>query len=242
VTATPGPEGLPAWFDRSAGVGSTEAAVEEARRWEELQEARERVLRRVRGREGEGRWPLPDPDVAVGFWSPTPVLGFCFWYVFSDCLRGVHQKWIRPEMKAWYAQRGPGAPHAGGGCRCGIYALKAAERLPRPGEVKTRRGATIAYGVVALLGVVVEHEHSYRAARAEAVAVAVQLREFAAGSGDRWWIKRLFQRPDCALKEKEFGVWPRMKYMVPSAEEIFGFLRDEARRFETTWTSASRSE
>lgn len=242
MTAAPGSGEVPPWFHSLPTPGSGEDDSEAARKWQELAAARERFLRHMRGREGEGRCPAPDPDVAAGFWSPTPVLGFRFWYIFSGCLQGVRHTWPRPELTAQCALRGPGAPHAGGGCRCGIYALKAPESLPEPGRVKTRPGAGIAYGVVALSGVVVEHEHGYRAARAQAVAVAVICRGRALGGGDPWWIKRLFQRPDCALEEGEKGVWPRVRIMTPSVEEIVRFLRDEASRLERAWTSASRSE
>jgi hypothetical protein len=242
VTAAPGSEDRSPWFHRVPAPGHGKAESEEARRWHELAEARERFVRHLRGGEGEAGCPAPDPDVAVGFWSPTPVLGFRFWYVFSGCLQGVRQTWLRPELEARCALRGSrGAPHAGGGCRCGIYALKAPEGLPRSGRVKMRPGAGIAYGLVALSGVVVEHEHGYRAARAEAVAAAVLFRGRAVCGADRWWIKRLFQRPDCALEEAEKGVWPRVKVMVPSAEEVVRFLRGEVSRLEGTWTSASRS-
>jgi hypothetical protein len=241
MTAPSGPAERPPWFHVPCPPGPGDAVSEEARRWQELAEASERSRRHVRGREGEGRWPAPNPGVAVGFWSPTPILGFRFWYVLSEHLKGVRQIWERPELKAWCERRGPGAPHAGGGCPCGIYALKAPEGLPRPETARLRPGTGIAYGVVALSGVVVEHERGYRAARAEAVAVAALCWGRALGGSDRWWIRRLFQRPACALEEGESGLWPGVKPMEPTTETVVGFLRDKARRFEQAWTSASRS-
>ena len=105
-----------------------------------------------------------------------------------------------------------------------------------------RPGWGLAYGLVALSGVVIEHEHGYRAARAQAVAMVVLHHGRVVCGADRWWIGRLFQRPDGAVEEAERGVWPRVKVVVPSAEEVVRFLRDEANRLEETWTSASRSE
>lgn len=230
-TSAPDPnEGLP-WFHRPPSPGPGESASEEARRWQELVEARERFLRYLRCRESEGRPPAPDPGVARGFWSPTPIPGFRFWYVHSGGLHGVREAWPRPELKAECAQRGPGAPHVDG-CRCGIYALRAPEDLPEPGRLRVRPGAGMAYGVVALSGVVVEHEYGYRAARAEAVAMAVLFNGRAACGADRWWIRRLFQRPDRAIEEAEKGVWPRARIMAPAAEEVVRFLRAEAARLE----------
>ena len=237
-----GPRDPSPWFHRLPGPGPGEAGSEEARRWHELAGAGEGFLRHVGGREGEGVRPSPDPGVALGFWSPTPVLGFRFWYVFSGCLQGVRQTWLRPEMEAQCARQGPGAPHTGGGCRCGIYALKASEGLPRPGRVRMRPGAGLALGVVALSGVVVEHELGYRAARAEVAAAAVFFRGRALCGADRWWIQRLFQCPEGALGEVERGAWPQVKAIDPSMEEVVRFLRDEASRLERAWTSASRSE
>jgi hypothetical protein len=229
------------WSHGLPAPGPDDSGSEEARRWQELAEARERFSRHVRDREGEGRRPAADPDVALGFWSPTPVLGFRFWYVFSGGLQGVRQTWLRPELEAQCARQGPGAPHTAGGCRCGIYALKAPESLPRPGPVRMRPGAGLAYGLVTLSGVVVEHELGYRAARAKVAAAAVLFRGRAVCGADRWWIQRLFERPDGALEEGAKGVWPRVRAMTPSAEEVVLFLHDEASRLERAWTSESRS-
>jgi len=90
----------------------------------------------------------------------------------------------------------------------------------------------MAFGLVALSGVVVEHERGYRAARAEAAAVVVVHRGGAVGGDDPSWIERLFERPGCALKEAARGVWPGVVAIDPTADEVVGLLRDEARRFE----------
>lgn len=223
----------PPWFHSRSASDPDETAAGERRR-RELVEERRRLLRSLQVWEAEVRRPAPDPDVAVGFWSPTRVLGFRFWYVFPRSLQGLRQTWLGPEFEARCARLGMGAPHARGGCHCGIYALKAAGALPRPEGIRTRPGAGIAYGVVALSGVVVEHEYGYRAARAEAVAVVVVRRGRAVGGSDRFWIKRLFQRPDCALHEVDLGVWPRVQPVAPSPEGIVRFLQDEASKLERT--------
>lgn len=241
MTASADPAGRPPWFHGWAAARCGGTTSEEARRRQELAEAGEVFRRHLRALEGGRRQPRPEPGVAPSFWSPTPVLGFRLWYVFSARLQGLRQTWPRPELKAGCERRGPGAPHLEGGCRCGIYALKAPEGLIGPGGVRRRPGAGIAFGLVALSGVVVEHERGYRAARAEAAAMVVVHRGGALGGDDRWWIKRLFQRPAAALREAEAGVWPRVKAIHPGADEIVGFLCDEARRFEQTWTSVSRS-
>jgi hypothetical protein len=242
VTADWNPGGRPVWFHSLPSPGPEEAICREARRWHQVMEERERLLRCGGGREGEGRWPAPAPGTAVGFWSPLPVLGYRFWYVFSGCLQGVRQTWLTPELEARCARPFPGAPHADGGCGCGIYALKSPERLPRPERIRLRPGAGIAYGLVTLSGLVVEHERGYRAARATAAAAAVLFRGRGVCGADRCWIERLFRQPDCALEEAEMGRWRRVRPIVASAEEIVRFLHEEASKLETAWTSASRSE
>lgn len=103
-----------------------------------------------------------------------------------------------------------------------------------------RPGAGLAYGLVALSGVVVEHEHGYRAARAEAAAMAVLFDGRAVCGADRSWMERLFARSGDAIEEAERGAWRQVRAMVPSAAEAVRFLRDEASRLEGAWTSASR--
>jgi hypothetical protein len=119
----------------------------------------------------------PDGGLPV-FWSPTPILGFRVWAVGSR-LRGAQRAWTGPTYTAGCLDFGeiddPDVPHTDGRCvppPCGLYAAKSISALVS--EFGLPGGdSRWAYGMVALSGKVVEHEHGYRARRATAVAVAV---------------------------------------------------------------------
>jgi hypothetical protein len=57
--------------------------------------------------------------------------------------------------RGWHPHRSPGE-----GCRCGIYAAKRLEQLPREAYVVT--AATAVVGSVAVWGKVIDHERGYR--------------------------------------------------------------------------------
>jgi hypothetical protein len=107
------------------------------------------------------------------------VLGYRAWSITQNRLRGARVAWPVPTVLARcldYGRR-PGAdpadvPHTDGSCgppACGIYATKAAGTAL---DALDQKG-TLAFGVVALSGKVVEHEHGYRAAAATAVGMLV---------------------------------------------------------------------
>ncbi len=109
-------------------------------------------------------------------WSPIPILAFRAWTVEGGRLRGAVEPWAGLSMEATCRTTGGSheVPHTDGRCglpACGIYALKRAEAI---GRVTGWSTAHLALGLVALTGKVVEHEHGYRAQRAEILALAVQ--------------------------------------------------------------------
>jgi hypothetical protein len=171
-----------------------------------------------------------EEGAAAPFWSPLPVLGFRLWRLTSQGMRGVVQSWREPRLEA-VCPRGPGVPHDAPGCRCGIYALKDPGALwaLRPGA-----GPVLVYGLVALSGKVVEHEHGYRAGCAEVVAVAVLRSGAMLCRSDPAWVARLFL-PGLGLAEAETG--GAVRAMGPGLPvDGVEYLEDEARRFREKWT------
>jgi len=119
---------------------------------------------------------LWDPTLELDpYWSPTPVLGFRAW-AMGTRLEGARRAWTTPTYEAGCVTQGKErfdemVPHTDGSCGkppCGIYATKEPE--PLLAEFRSHR---MAYGVVAMSGRVVEHDHGYRARRATAVFMVV---------------------------------------------------------------------
>jgi hypothetical protein len=182
-------------------------------------------------------WGLAVGDGAV-CWSPRPVLGFRQWTLEADGLRGAYGAWwTRPEARG-ACMVGPGVPHTDVRCgECGIYAYSSmgALRLPEGRE-------TAVVGLVELSGRVVEHEHGYRAERAEVMAVAACLGDHVVISADRRWIAELFRRPAVALADAVAGRGEReaevrrLRNADRRAEFVRGFLarcrREAAARYD----------
>jgi hypothetical protein len=145
-------------------------------------------------------------------------------------VHGVVQTWAGPRFEAG-CSRGPGVPHDAPGCRCGIYAFKSPGALwaLRPGA-----GPVMVYGLVALGGKVVEHEHGYRARCAEVRAVAVVRNGALVCRSNPAWIDRLFT-PGLGLAEAETARGVRA---IGPGLTVAGveYLEDEARRFRESWT------
>ena len=123
---------------------------------------------------------VPEPEV---WWSPTPVLGYRLWELHDGGLHGAWTRWTIPRKTAVCLDKqsratGP-VPHDARECRhppCGIYALRepgpAARTMAR--SLRTARlPLTVAMGLVAMSGRVVEHEHGYRAEHVEVVSLAM---------------------------------------------------------------------
>jgi hypothetical protein len=110
-------------------------------------------------------------------WSPTPPLGFRWWDVSDGRFCGFRQIWPEPSLRArcLTTNRTEEIPHTDGSCGsppCGIYAAKSVSRLVRGIHIGSDV-RSVAVGLVALEGKVVEHEHGYRAAVATTRALAV---------------------------------------------------------------------
>lgn len=120
------------------------------------------------------------PDV---WWSNTPVLGYRIWDLKNGRLHGAWTPWETSRKSAvcldkQSSARGP-VPHDAADCRpppCGIYALKGTRKVQRMVErsiLKTAVPMTLAIGLVAMTGRVVEHEHGYRAEHVEVISLAM---------------------------------------------------------------------
>lgn len=143
-------------------------------------------------------------------WSPNPVLGYRLWSIDPRGLVGFRVRWESPRLTARCETFGrePGGdediPHTGGECGvppCGIYATKSLDALL--GAHPEATGGDIALGLVALTGKVVEHEHGYRAAEAEVIALGMRAggRLLLADTAEA--VADTFARPTAALASAE---------------------------------------
>lgn len=107
-------------------------------------------------------------------WSPWPIYGFRKWGVTTRGLVGAVEPWPTPTMEARCSKfpTNRDVPHTDERCaepRCGIYAAK----HPAPLVERQTDESGWAVGLVALSGKVVEHEHGYRAQRAQTKSIVV---------------------------------------------------------------------
>lgn len=110
------------------------------------------------------RWIRPKPQPATPveleeFWSDEPVIGWRQWRFDGRFLYGMRVMWPSAVL---VARCGSCSSLPGWGCSCGIYAAKSRDLL----------GAGIV-GRVELEGMVIEHEHGYRAERARIIELFV---------------------------------------------------------------------
>lgn len=173
-------------------------------------------IEEIRRRHGEG-------------WSPVPIHAFRAWDVSADGLHGAAERWEGPVKQATCSKltRNADVPHTDIGCnrpRCGVYAVKDIGQI-----LDGRTGDGTAVGVVAMTGKVVEHEHGYRAATAEAVALSATWDGRTLTTDDPDLVAVTFAAPTDAIAgfgEPSDG-WP--------AERIAEFLESAERR--RRWTS-----
>lgn len=105
-------------------------------------------------------------------WSPAPMLGFRVWEVRDGEFHGYRVRWEHRSLAAvcGTGRNNEDVPHTDGQCAnppCGIYAAKDVDRLisAHP-DIRS-----MAIGLVAMTGKVVEHEQGWRAERATVLAI-----------------------------------------------------------------------
>ena len=143
-------------------------------------------------------------------WSPAPPLGFRWWEVSSGEFRGFRQRWSGASLQArcLTTERSEEVPHTDGSCGappCGIYAAKSVRRLLHGIDLDGSDRPSIAVGLVALEGKVVEHAHGYRAAVAtvRVLAVSEPTQPFPVCTADAEVISEIFS------DEKKLEWWLR---------------------------------
>lgn len=142
-------------------------------------------------------------------WSPVPVLGFRLWWLNEGKLEGARTVWTEPRFTARCAATDSNpdeVPHSDGRCGrlgCGVYAAKEIRPLLRS-LVDTRHRGYVA-ALVELKGKVVEHEHGYRGARAEVVAVAAVSRRSLIRDDAPGFIEDLFRSPADVMAREDLG-------------------------------------
>jgi hypothetical protein len=130
------------------------------------------------------------------------VLGYRVWTIEQNELVGARFVWETPEFEATCEGNlsSDEVPHTDERCGrlgCGVYATKHLEDLL--GEHVQESTRQYVAGLVALDGKVVEHEHGYRAARAEVVSAALIGRSREVFSSDPDVIAAIFADPAGAL-------------------------------------------
>ena len=171
-------------------------------------------------------------------WSPVPVLGFRYWLIAGDGMRGFRSRWPTPTLTAVCATTGNAddVPHSDGRCGrlgCGVYAAKGLE--PLTAELDEMPLGGYAVGLVGLSGKVVEHQRGYRGARATVVAVAATSGGRLALTSDAAAIDALFTAPQASLHAAAV----RDRREIPA--HIARYLATEYEERRSTWTSVSRS-
>lgn len=176
--------------------------------------------------------------VSDPYWSPEPVVGYRYWRVDVDGLRGVRgTRWSSPRLEAFcrWGVAGP-VPHPEGECGappCGIYVLKDPQDLITGysrdaawaqfvgGGVRMLEAGV--YGAVSLSGRVIEHERGYRAARARVLGVVVAGPRRLLVVDDDARLRRLFEDPYPSLErlaairiEGLSGGWAEARWIVVS--------------------------
>jgi hypothetical protein len=109
----------------------------------------------------------PEPDTE--FWSSDSPIGARLWTWDGSVLNGVREPWPEALHRARCSscREAPGWDHT-----CGIYAVKDVV------GVFYSRGSKV-FGVVELSGLVIEHEHGYRAEAARIIEVWADSRDLA---------------------------------------------------------------
>lgn len=109
--------------------------------------------------------PLTPPYTSI----PHYIWGWRFWAISYGWLVGMHDvPWPSPHLTAVCRHRHDRTPALG--CRCGIYLNKDAPTTSSIVFPSGRKIKTL-YGYCRAWGVVVEHEHGYRAEHVECVAL-----------------------------------------------------------------------
>lgn len=178
--------------------------------------------------------------------SPDPISGFRLWDVRSDGLYGVKAKWNCAQMVArcLTTDTTDEVPHTDGRCGkppCGVYATKDVGDLIADLQIEAPNRSTIAIGLVAMSGKVVEHQRGYRAAITDVLALAIteaekvpllthdsdRIREcFSNPAGLHSWLQTAQQTPRSGS-----GVLP------PSRNRIIEYLKEQGKKH--SWQAES---
>ncbi len=159
-------------------------------------------------------------------WSPDPLLGFRLWIMNGSGLDGAKVTWRTRVMTATCLTTGEAdsVPHSDGRCGrlgCGVYATK--ELDPLFAQHLNARSHGYAVGLVELTGKVVEHEHGFRAERAEIVALAAVGVDGYLETEDPDEVADLCDAPEAALRLsgglRPSGVLGRIERFLTACQE-----------------------
>ena len=174
-------------------------------------------------------------------WSPWPVFGYRIWIVKEDGLYGAWDRWTTPELTAKCRQRQVNrepVPHENTDCgppSCGIYAVKELPVLL--GEFFEADYSSLAVGLVALAGRVIEHTRAFRAQHARVVAMSAVIGRRMLLTADRQRIFELFADPTAASM-----TFPDVAEKALRLDQrAVDFLIEQERK-HTGWTSENNNE
>ncbi len=174
-------------------------------------------------------------------WSPVPMLGFRVWELRNGQFHGYRVRWEHRSLSAvcGTGRSNEDIPHTDGQCAnppCGIYAAKDVDRLiAAHDDIRS-----MAIGLVAMTGKVVEHEQGWRAERVTVLALTFARGDRIYFTDDPEEIEILFQ--GIGLSDE----WHLTGEPCPSGngltdETMAAYLKEQERK-QTGWILESPNE
>lgn len=176
-------------------------------------------------------------------WSPVPMLGFRVWEMREGGFHGYRVHWKHRSMSAVCAggANNEDDPHTEGQCAnppCGIYAAKDVDRL-----ISAHSNAdfgSMAIGLVAMTGKVVEHEQGWRAECVTVLALTFARDDRVMATDDPEEIEILLQ--GIGLSDE----WHTAGVAGPSAngrleDTMVAYMKEQERK-QTGWILESPNE
>lgn len=176
-------------------------------------------------------------------WSPVPMLGFRVWEMKNGGFHGYRVRWDHRSLSAICAggANNEDVPHTDGQCAdppCGIYAAKDVDRL-----ISAHADADIgsmAIGLVAMAGKVVEHEQGWRAERVTVLALTFARGGRIFATDDPEEIEILFQ--GIGLSDEWHPTGESGTSVNGRIEEMMAAYMKEQERKQTGWILESPNE
>ncbi len=174
-------------------------------------------------------------------WSPVPMLGFRVWEMKNGQFHGYRVRWEHRTLSAVCAGGASNVdvPHTERECAdppCGIYAAKDVDRLiSAHADIDS-----MAIGLVAMTGKVVEHEQGWRAERVTVLALTFARGGIVLATDDPEEIEILFQ--GIGLADEWHLAGDRAPSVKGRIEAAMAAYMKEQERNQTRWILESPNE